>query len=154
LRMLAAGETLDVPLQAIFPHGVLADVQFALAAENPAGLTLGAVNPSSGKATLHWQPDVNAEPGLYFINLQLTDSDDPELTSRAVVQVLFASDNQPPDLDAVQNQLVKAGETLTFQLHGHDPDGSALDLRYGLDTDAPSGAFVDPFSGIFDWTPT
>jgi len=60
--------------------------------------------------------------------------------------------NQPPVLAPIGNQFAVEGQTLTFTAMATDPDSAAL--LFSLDAGAPAGASINPFSGVFTWTPT
>lgn len=60
--------------------------------------------------------------------------------------------NHPPVLASVPNSTILEQTTLTFTNSATDPDGNAL--TYSLDPPSPSGASVNPTTGVFTWTPT
>ncbi len=61
-------------------------------------------------------------------------------------------DNSPPVLDPVGGPFtVNAGELLSFTATAGDPNGDGLAFSLG---NAPSGASIDPITGVFTWTPT
>lgn len=59
--------------------------------------------------------------------------------------------NGAPDLNAVPNQTVGEGTTLTVPLTAIDPDPGQT-LTYSL-VSGPTGSAVDPLTGAFTWTP-
>lgn len=60
-------------------------------------------------------------------------------------------ENLPPDLFDQADTTVAANEYLTFTLEAIDPD---LDSTWFSSPDLPTGATLDPLSGLFEWTPT
>ncbi|NIM91661.1 MAG: hypothetical protein GTO17_12020 [Candidatus Aminicenantes bacterium] len=58
--------------------------------------------------------------------------------------------NRAPNLSPIENQIVKEGEQLTFQVMASDPDGDIL--TYSASS-LPNGAILDSLTGMFDWTP-
>jgi hypothetical protein len=60
--------------------------------------------------------------------------------------------NRPPVLAAIPAQSVGAQQTLTFTASATDPDAGQT-VSYSL-VGAPSGAAIDPVTGVFSWTPT
>ncbi len=46
------------------------------------------------------------------------------------------------------------GAALTFTATASDPEQAANTLTFSLDAGAPSGASIDPSTGVFSWTPT
>ena len=61
--------------------------------------------------------------------------------------------NLPPILSAVGNRAVVEQALLQFRVQASDPDPTQV-LRYGLGSDAPPGASIEPETGLFTWTPT
>jgi len=49
---------------------------------------------------------------------------------------------------------ITVGQTTSFAVSGHDPDGSLQTLAYALASGAPTGAGIDSVSGMFTWSPT
>jgi len=62
--------------------------------------------------------------------------------------------NQPPTISPITDVNVVVGQTISFAVSGHDLDGSSQTLTYVLASGAPTGAGIDPVSGMFTWTPT
>lgn len=60
--------------------------------------------------------------------------------------------NGIPSLDAIGDQSVIAGNTISFQATGKDSD-SSVPLIYSIEDGAPIGAVIDPTTGVFRWTP-
>ncbi len=58
--------------------------------------------------------------------------------------------NRAPILSPIENQTVKEGEQLTFQVIASDPDEDIL--TYSASS-LPRGAIFDSLTGWFDWTP-
>ncbi len=61
--------------------------------------------------------------------------------------------NNPPVLDPIVNRSVNEASLLTFIATATDTD-SGQNLRFTLDSGAPTGAAINPDSGVFNWTPT
>jgi hypothetical protein len=57
-----------------------------------------------------------------------------------------------PTLAALANQTILAGHTLTVTNSASDQDAPPLALTYGL-SGAPSGATINPISGVLTWRP-
>ena len=62
--------------------------------------------------------------------------------------------NTAPVWNAISNQLVVLGQTLSLAVSATDPDLPAQTLTFSLGTNAPAGAAVNSFSGHVTWTPT
>ena len=68
--------------------------------------------------------------------------------------LLFLMIDNPPALDPIANKTVNQGSSLIFQVSANDPDQILGDsLRFSV-TSGPTGAAVDPSSGMFDWRPS
>jgi hypothetical protein len=61
--------------------------------------------------------------------------------------------NNPPILDPIGDQVVGEQRQLSFTVTASDMDPSDT-LTYSLNPGAPSGASIDPITGLFTWTPT
>jgi len=57
-------------------------------------------------------------------------------------------------LQPIANATINEGTLLTFALNATDSDVPAQTLTYSLLAGAPTGASVDPVTGVFTWTPT
>lgn len=60
--------------------------------------------------------------------------------------------NRPPELAAIADREIQAGNQLTFRASAVDPD-TAQTLRFDLASGAPGAAAMDPVTGQFTWTP-
>jgi hypothetical protein len=68
--------------------------------------------------------------------------------------VVLVGANAPPTLGAIGSRMVDEETQLTFTATVTDPDLPASTPTFSLDTGAPSGAAIDPMTGVFTWTPT
>ena len=59
----------------------------------------------------------------------------------------------PPVLNPIADQTITEEKTLTLTAVASDPVVPPPQLTFSLDA-APSGAAIDPTSGVFTWTPT
>ena len=62
--------------------------------------------------------------------------------------------NSPPILAAVGNKTVNELELLTFTSIATDSNSPPQTLTFSLEGAVPSGAFINPSSGVFAWVPT
>ena len=60
--------------------------------------------------------------------------------------------NRPPSVSPIADQTVTVGQTVSVAINATDPD-SGQRLSYNLLRGFPTGASIDPVSGIFQWTP-
>lgn len=85
-------------------------------------------------------PDGNAAP---FVTM--------DVPSPGSVNV-FATLNQPPVLEPIGSRTVDEGQTVTFTARAADPD-AGQSLTFSL-LGAPTGAQIQPGTGVFSWTTT
>ena len=113
----------------------------------PPGMTVDQ------RGKLAWKPTEEQGPGSYQIVIQV-DSSDPRAESVTVrFDISVKEINTPPVMDPIEDKTVKAGALLTFKVNARDADVPARNLRYVLEGDVPSGARIDPRTGVFRWTP-
>ena len=118
--------------------------------------THGTVALASGTVT--YSPEANYNGPASF-TYQVCDNGttngaaDPKCTT-GTVNVTVNSVNDAPALNAIANQTVYVGNTLTLTAVGSDIDLPAQNLTYSLVGTVPSGAAINPSSGVFSWTPT
>ncbi|HMJ88165.1 MAG TPA: putative Ig domain-containing protein, partial [Candidatus Acidoferrum sp.] len=62
--------------------------------------------------------------------------------------------NTAPQLTSIPNQSIPERNELTFTVAANDPDVPTNVVTFSLDPGAPSGAAIDPNTGVFTWTPT
>jgi Putative Ig domain. len=118
--------------------------------------THGTVSLSSG--TITYSPDANYNGPASFTyqvcdNGATNGAPDAKCTS-GTVNVTVNPVNDAPTLNAIANQTVYVGSTLTLTASGSDIDLPAQTLTYSLTGVVPSGATINPSSGAFSWTPT
>ncbi len=116
------------------------------AAENSGAITLGAgqycsltleyaANSGNPTVVLMWTPPGEAR--------QVIPAAD--LTSH--------QNNNPPVLEAIPNRAVVPGCLLSFPVATSDPDLPTQSLTFSLEPGAPSGAAIQPATGLFTWAP-
>ena len=90
------------------------------------------------------------ETGVATLTLTVSDG-------MATASTSFNLTVNPPDqgatLPAIPDVVMLEKSLLTFTNKASDPDHPSPDFVYSL-SNAPAGAFVDPGSGVFAWTPT
>jgi RHS repeat-associated protein len=59
----------------------------------------------------------------------------------------------PPVLSPIGNKIVSVGQQLTFTATATDPNVPPDPLTFSLDAGAPTGASINPTTGVFTWTP-
>jgi hypothetical protein len=131
-------------------------LSFTVAANDPEGdsVTLSADNlpqgatfdPGTGEFA--WTPtysQAGTYPNVRFIAWDGTDS------SSEFVTLTVTNVDRPPVLGAIGDQTVPEGAPLGFTVHASDPDGDPLTFSA---SSLPSGAALNPATGVFSWTPT
>ncbi len=117
---------------------------FALG-NQPTGATL--TNNGNGTATFNWTPNFT-QAGNYSVNVTVTDGGG--LSNTQSFNITVNNVNRAPALDAIGNQTVNEGQSLTFTATASDPDGNALTFT---GSNLPTGASVSA-TGAFSWTPS
>ncbi len=133
------GVVLTIPVQAVDPQ----NQPLIYWASN---LPPGAVFDPAGQA-LEWTPAYGAA-GTYK-NVAFTVSDGTFQTTQDVT-IVIAPNPQPPTLLVPSLVTGQEGSPLELQLHGSDVSGAPL--TYSA-TNLPSGAALDPVTGLLTWTP-
>jgi hypothetical protein len=140
------GQLLQVTATATDPDPSTNVLTFSL-----QGATNGAsINPTTG--VFSWTPSESQGPGPVSFTVRVTDGAgglDEETISVTVNEV-----NLPPVLGAIGNKTGVVGTPVTFTATATDPDIPANTLTFSLDAGAPTGASINPTTGVFSFTPT
>ncbi|QEF98562.1 Cadherin domain protein [Stieleria maiorica] len=113
----------------------------------PEGAT---IDPETG--SIRWEPGFDVPPGDVPFTVRVTDGLTPNLGDTLTFNVTLTEFNLPPTLDPIENVETDEGELVTFTATASDPNAGTA-LHFSLDG-APDGAFIDPKTGTFTWTPT
>jgi hypothetical protein len=81
----------------------------------------------------------------------VTDNGSPPMGTSETFTINVVPFNHPPVVAAIPAHAVDEGARLSIPVSASDPDGDAI--TYGLGAGAPSGAAIDPSTGLFSWTP-
>ena len=141
--------TLNFTASATDPDNASIDLTFSLDAGAPSGAT---IDPSTG--LFSWTPTEADGPGSYSVTIRVTDDGSPNLDDSETFSITVNEVNSAPTLNSIDDQGVEEGMELTFIAAATDPDEPAGPLTFSLDTGAPTGAAIDPSTGLFSWTPT
>ncbi|WP_407681166.1 MULTISPECIES: putative Ig domain-containing protein [Pseudanabaena] len=87
----------------------------------------------------------------YSIRVRTTDQGG--LSYEKVFTVNILNVNEAPTLSAIANQTIASGTLLSVNAIATDPD-QPTNLTYSLEPNAPTGASINPITGVFTWTPT
>lgn len=109
----------------------------------------GSVELKNGAITFTPSPNFNGGASFRY---QVCDNGTPSLCAYATVNVTVNPVNDAPTIDAIADQTVEIGGSVSFTATAADIDSPLSSLRFGLDG-APAGALIDPVTGAFTWTP-
>ncbi len=140
LSFTAAATDADLPANTL---------TYSLDAGTPAG---ASIDSATGLFT--WTPTEAQGPGVYPVTVRVTDNGTPPLDDYETIDIAVPEVNQAPVLAAIGDKSVDEGALLSFTAVAADPDLPPNTLTYSLDAGAPTGASIDPVTGLFTWTPT
>jgi hypothetical protein len=125
----------DIPTQSL---------AFSLGTGAPAGAVVSA------EGLFTWTPSQSQAFTTNTLKAIVTDG---SLSSTQSFTVIVLEANLAPRLVAITNYTILEGEALTFNVEASDANRPAQHLTYALGAGAPSGASIDPQTGLFTWTP-
>jgi len=124
-------------------------------ASGPSGVFITNSTPAN-TALLTWQPSIAQAPSTNDIQILVQDISNlanQAFTSFRVFVFTNAVDS-PPELAPIDDQTAVPGQLLSITNSAQTTDGTSNALIFSLDSDAPSGASINPITGVFTWTPT
>jgi len=127
------------------PANVLA---YVLGDNAPSGVT---IDPTSGLLT--WTPEESQGSQTYSVTVEVTDDGSPPLGDSVTFSITVEDGNQAPWINPIDDQMVAWGDTLQLTATAGDADVPADGLSFSLTEDAPTGATIDPATGLLTWTP-
>jgi hypothetical protein len=133
------GQLLQIPVQASDADG---DKLVYWADHLPAGATFDPI-----QRALIWTPDFLSAGTYEGVTFVVTDGLHQVSESTTVV---IAPTPQPPTLLQPANITAQEGDAIRIALQASDPNGAPLTFSSNL---LPPGAFLDPNTGVFQWTP-
>jgi hypothetical protein len=116
------------------------------------GAPAGANITAGGAFT--WTPTEAQGPNDYTFTVRVTDNGSPNLSDEEEITVHVDEVNVAPVLAPIGNKSGDELTLITFDANASDSDVPANTLTFSLDAGAPSGASIDPTTGVFTWTPT
>jgi hypothetical protein len=141
------GSTLTVTNKAIDADIPANAVTYSLLSAPPGA----SINASSGVFT--WTPTEAQGPSTNEVTVQATDNGVPPLGDTRSFTVIVNEVNTTPTLTPIASQSVNEGATLSLTATASDVDVPANALTYSL-VSPPSGATINPTTGVFTWTPS
>ncbi|MFM7152436.1 MAG: ELWxxDGT repeat protein, partial [Gemmataceae bacterium] len=147
----AVGQTLTFSLTGMWDVSLAdrnAGYKYSFDLNNDGDFTDAGEVASGVSSSINWKPTA---AGTFTILARVLDKDGGFSDYRSTVTVA-SSVNRPPTLDTISAKSVLEGNLLTVNVIGKDLDAGQK-LTYFLPTGAPSGAAIDPVTGVFTWRP-
>lgn len=145
---VAEGTTLDVPTLGLLTNDLDPDTSaFSLTAFSLTAPTHGTltVNADGSFTYVHNGSETLTDSFTYRV------SDGINLSNIATVTLTVTPVNDAPVVASIALQTVEQRKTLTFTVSATDPDLPLQPLAFSLAAGAPTGAAIDPVSGVFTW---
>ena len=127
---------------------------YTLGSGAPAGAN---INLTTGLIT--WTPASNQPTGQASITVIVSDSNSPPLTASGTLMVSVSAAVippviTPPTIGQIPTQSVNVGQSLQLNVSNFasDPNSPPLPLSYSLGAGAPTGASINPTTGVLSWT--
>ncbi len=126
---------------------------YTLGSGAPAGAN---INLTTGLIT--WTPASNQPTGQASITVIVSDSNSPPLTASGTLMVSVSAAIPPviapPTIGQIPTQSVNVGQSLQLNVSNFasDPNSPPLPLSYSLGAGAPTGASINPTTGVLSWT--
>ena len=139
------GDLLNVFLSATDLDTPTDQLRFELVG-GPDGMTVDA---TTGQLT--WTPTEVQGPGEYLVRVRVVD--ETSLASGQTFSVTVAEVNQAPVIDAIEDQQIADGESVSLTVAATDADLPVNTLVYSIQS-GPNGATIDASTGQFAFTPT
>lgn len=113
----------------------------------PATMT---IDPNTG--AISWTPTQTDPPGVYTIQVAVTDNGTPVLSVTNSFTVTLTGGNNPPSVFVPADQTIDELTALNVSATASDPDaGNTLAFSLGVH---PGGMTIVPGTGAISWTPT
>lgn len=100
-----------------------------------------------------WTPDESLGGTSVTFTVRVVDGGVPERSDSRQVTIQLQEIPNPPDMPFIEPQSVDEGSPFRLTVVATDPDTPPSPLRFTLES-GPSGASLDPVTGILSWTPT
>jgi hypothetical protein len=109
------------------------------------------VNLDATTGVLSWTPSEAQGPSTNLVTVRVTDNGNPPLSDTRSFTVVVNEVNSAPVLAPIPDQTVLAGSQLSLTNSATDPDVPVNVLTFSLGPGVPTGATLDPTSGVFTW---
>lgn len=108
------------------------------------------IDPSTGE--FNWMPSATQPLGEVTFRIIVIDDAEMPFADSETFTVTVTAENQAPVITAISDQTIAEGAELSVPVTATDPDVGD-ELTFSLAPGAPTGATIDPQSGLFRWTP-
>ena len=146
-QTIAAGQTLTIPVVA-----TALDAGHSLTYSLQANVDGASIDPASGVIRFV-APPADAGQTVSITVVATNDEAVPLSSSSSVSIQVRPADSAPILTSTFGEQDVAAGTNLGLTFSATDPDPGQT-IVFTLGSDAPSGASIDPATGVFSWTPS
>jgi hypothetical protein len=122
-----------------------------------AGLVPPGAVIISTSGVFSWTPTEAQGPASYTLDVCVADNGSPSLKTCETIVITVNEVNRAPILAEIEAQTVDELTSLSFTASATDEDVPANTLTFALaagTNPVPTGASIDPSSGVFSWTPT
>ena len=115
----------------------------------PGSSTLTPSSSVYGQAVFQWTP-TSTDVGSHSVVFEVTDTTSNQSYQISVNINVLTSDTTAPMLLPVSNQTIAEGQTLSFTVQATNADSNPI--TYSA-SNLPTGATLNPTTGVFTWTP-
>lgn len=143
-RQVDEGQLLSFRATATDPNVPAQALAFSLGVGAPAGASIDAAT-----GVFRFTPTEAQGPDSFSVTIQVRDNGPGNLSDAETITVTVLEVNQAPVLGTIGPQFVNVGGTLQFTATAIDPDAPANGITFSLDVGGPSGATIQPTSGVF-----
>jgi hypothetical protein len=146
-RTITERDTLSLTVTATDPDGD--ELSYSLLPGAPIGMVL-----DSYTGQLSWVTGEGHGPSTNQVTVRVRDSGVPQLSANVSFKVIVLDQNEPPVLPPIEDRITSEGRLLNITAAATDPDLPPQRLLYSLGSGAPTGASIDPNTGVFSWRPS
>jgi hypothetical protein len=140
------GSPLSVGVEAFDPDLPANVLTYSL---DPGAPTGASIDPSTG--AISWVPAETQGTGDFTMTVRVRDNGTPALEHSRTFSVHVNEVNNAPVLQAILPQTIDEGQTLSITAQAADPDSPASAVTYSLEGTVPSGAAINPNTGLLTW---
>lgn len=115
---------------------------------SPTGAT---INSSSG--LFSWTPTEVQGPGTYNVTVRVADNGSPVASDSKSFTITVNEVNAIPTIGTIASQSATEFIVKNVTIPGSDTDLPAQSLTYSLIGTNPTGASINPTTGVWSWTP-